>query len=247
MLSDLFIRLRSLFRHNAVEGELDEELRFHLEHQVEKYVQSGLTREEAVRRTRIEFGGLEQVKENCREARGVTFAETLAKDVRFGLRFLSRSPGFTSVVVLTLGLGIGATAAIFTVFDQVLLRVLPVEKPHELVRMEWHGNFSGAMSAFGGDIGNYYSYPTYKDLRDRNQVFSGVLAAVKTNVGVLWHNQAEDEDAEVVSGGSEIAGLFCARERAATASTTRARRRITRIGLPFVIDFLLDEWNRLCS
>ena len=71
MLSDLFFRLRSLFRHSAVEGELDEELRFHVEHQVEKYIRAGLTREEALRRTRIEFGGLDQVKEDCRDARGV--------------------------------------------------------------------------------------------------------------------------------------------------------------------------------
>ena len=70
MFSDLFIRLRSLLRHGAVEDELDAELRFHMEHQVEKYMQSGLTRAEARRRTRLEFGGLEQVKEDCREARG---------------------------------------------------------------------------------------------------------------------------------------------------------------------------------
>jgi putative ABC transport system permease protein len=77
--------------------------------------------------------------------------------------------------VLTLALGIGATTAIFTMFDQVLLRMLPVEKPKELVRLEWHGSFSGSMSSFGGDIGNYFSYPMYRDLRDRNQVFSGVI------------------------------------------------------------------------
>ncbi|MGC2298342.1 MAG: ABC transporter permease [Acidobacteriaceae bacterium] len=129
-------------------------------------------------------------------------------DVRYAWRQLRKSPGFAVTAVVTLALGIGATTAIFTMFDQVLLRVLPVEKPHELVRMEWRGSFSGSMSAFGGGIGNYYSYPMYKDLRDRNQVFSGVLAAMKTSVGVSWHNQAEDTHAEVVSGNYfQVLGL----------------------------------------
>jgi putative ABC transport system permease protein len=124
----------------------------------------------------------------------------LIQDIRYALRQLRKSPIFVLTVVLTLALGIGANAAIFTLFDQVLLRMLPVERPQELVRFEWSGNFSGSMSSFGGDGRNYFSYPMYKDLRDQNQVFSGVLAADKTTVGVSWRNQAEDEDAEVVSG-----------------------------------------------
>ena len=79
--------------------------------------------------------------------------------------------------MITLALGIGANAAVFTLFDQVLLRMLPVEKPKELVRFDWHGSFSGSSSSFGGDFENYFSYPMYKDLRDQNQVFSGMLAA----------------------------------------------------------------------
>jgi len=121
-------------------------------------------------------------------------------DLKYATRQLRRSPGFAVTAIVTLALGIGATTAIFTMFDQVLLRMLPVEKPQQLVRMVWHGSFSGSISAFGGDIGNYYSYPMYKDLRDKNQVFSGMIAAVKANVGVSWHDQAEDEDAEVVTG-----------------------------------------------
>src|SRR5579864_5965160 len=112
---------------------------------------------------------------------------SLIQDVRYGLRGLRKSPGFTLTVVLTLALGIGANAAIFTLFDQVLLRMLPVRNPKELVRLEWNGAFSGSMSAFGGDSKdhhNYYSYPMYKDLRDQNQVFQGVLAADKSTVGV---------------------------------------------------------------
>ncbi len=129
-------------------------------------------------------------------------------DIPYALRQLRKSPGFALTAVLTLALGIGANTAIFTMFDQVLLRLLPVDHPQQMVRMEWHGSFSGSMSDFGGDVGNYYSYPMYKDLRDRNQVFSGMLAAVRTQVGVSWNNQAEDEDAEVVSGNYfQVLGL----------------------------------------
>jgi putative ABC transport system permease protein len=126
--------------------------------------------------------------------------QSLLQNLRYALRQLRRSPGFTLTVVLTLALGIGANAAVFTLFDQALLRMLPVQQPRQLVRFEWTGDFSGSMSSFGGDVQNYFSYPMYKDLRDKNQVFSGILAADKTNVGVSWNNQAEDEDAELVSG-----------------------------------------------
>lgn len=125
---------------------------------------------------------------------------TLVQDIRFALRQLRRLPGFTITVVITLALGIGANAAVFTLFDQVLLRLLPVQQPRELVRFEWTGGFSGSMSSFGGDSNNYFSYPMYEDLRDHNQVFQGMLAADKASVGVSWHNQAENEDAEIVSG-----------------------------------------------
>jgi predicted permease len=121
-------------------------------------------------------------------------------DIRYALRQLRQSPAFTLTVIVTLALGIGANAAVFTLFDQVLLRVLPVERPKELVRFEWTGTFSGSASSFGGDTDNYFSYPMYKDLRDQNQAFQGMLAADRTGVGVSWHNQAENEDAEVVSG-----------------------------------------------
>lgn len=124
----------------------------------------------------------------------------LLKDIHFALRQLRKSPAFTLTVVLTLALGIGANTAVFTLFDQVLLRMLPVQHPRELVRFTWTGAFSGSASSFGGDSTNFFSYPMYKDLRDRNQVFSGVLAADRTSVGVSWRNQAEHKEAEMVSG-----------------------------------------------
>jgi predicted permease len=146
---------------------------------------------------------------------------SFANDLRYALRQLRKSPGFTVTVVLTLALGIGANAAIFTLFDQVLLRMLPVDKPKELVRLSWTGGFSGSMSSFGGDTPdgrNYFSYPMYKDLRDQNQVFQGVLLADRTGAGISWHNQAENKDTEVVSGNYfQLLGLKPAAGRLFTA------------------------------
>ncbi len=145
-------------------------------------------------------------------------------DVKYAWRQLRKSPGFAITAVVTLALGIGATTAIFTMFDQVLLRMLPVERPNELVRLVWHGSFSGSMSAFGGEIGNYYSYPMYKDLRDRNQVFSGMLAAMRTSAGVSWHNQAEDQLTEIVSGNYfQVLGLRPALGRLFSSSDETAK------------------------
>jgi predicted permease len=183
MLTDLLFRIRALFRRNTVERELDEELRFHLEHQHRQYAKRGLTGEEAQREARLQFGGLAQVKEECRQARGVSLIETSIQDVRHAFRTWGRSPSFATVAVLSLALGIGANTAIFSLMNAVLLRMLPVEKPEELER-----------------IGGHLSYPMFRDLRQRNQVFSGLLARQAAPVSLVSTGHTERGVAELVSG-----------------------------------------------
>ncbi len=166
MISDLLYRLRALFRRRSVESELDAELRAHFHRQVEKFVKSGLPLEEAKRRARLEFGGFDQVKEECRDARGVNLIETTIQDLRYGLRMLRKSPGFAAVAVVTLALGIGANTAIFSVVNAVLLRPLPYPNADRLVVVgeRWMGG--------GGDL----APPDYLDIAAENRAFEQMAA-----------------------------------------------------------------------
>jgi putative ABC transport system permease protein len=126
--------------------------------------------------------------------------ESLFQDLRYGLRTLRKTPGFTIVAIVTLALGIGANTAIFTLLDQVFLRRLPVRAPEQLVQLQFSGSDEGSRSSYGGERGDYFSYPMYRDLRDKNEVFAGVIATDSTQVGVQWHNQPNLANTELVSG-----------------------------------------------
>src|ERR1700733_4093989 len=173
MLRDIVLRLRSLFRRSAVEGELNQELRFHLEREAARNVALGMSEREAARQAKLDLGGFEQVKEETRDARGVRFFETAISDLRYAFRTLRNSPGFTAVAVISLGLGVGANTAIFQLVNAVRLRTLPVKNPQELVEV----HIAGMRGARGGvQRKDAVSYPIWEQIRKRQKGFSGVFA-----------------------------------------------------------------------
>ncbi len=174
MLNDLLLRLRSLFRRKNVEAELDDELRFHFEQQVAKFIQSGLPPQEAKRRARLDFGGVEQLKEEHREARGVTFIETLLLDIRYGLRMLRQNLGFTVAAVLAIALGVGINVGIFSVLNGAALRLLPIPRAEQLVSVSQIFHRRTIRNTHGET--SMFSYSEYLDYRDHNHVFSGLVA-----------------------------------------------------------------------
>ncbi len=184
-----------IFRRSEITSELDEELRAHVQNRADDLVRSGLPRAEAERRARIEFGGHEKFKEECREALGTRLLEVFLQDLRFSVRMLRKSPGFAAVAILTLALGIGANTAIFTLLDQILLRMLPVKDPPQLVLLEIVGHYYGNSS---GD--SVVSYPMYRDFQEHHEVFSGMFCHRFTTASLSFGGQAERVRVELVSG-----------------------------------------------
>jgi hypothetical protein len=174
--------LRSLFHRDRAEHELDSEVRYHLERQIEAKRAAGMSVEDARLATLREFGSVSLAKEESRDARGTLFLENTWKDFRYGLRTLRKNPGFTCVAVLTLALGIGANTAIFSVVNAVLLRPLPFPQSNRLV-MVWATNDSGSRE----DVA---SYPDFSDWKEQSRSFEGIAAFTNRTMTISDGNAA---------------------------------------------------------
>src|ERR1700676_2414419 len=198
-LKTLARRFASLLTKSRDERELDVEVRSHLELLEGENLRRGMSPEEARHAARREFGGVEQSKEAYREQRGLPFLDTLLQDVRYGLRVLVKSPGFTSVAVLTLALGIGANTAIFSVVRAVLLRALPLPQANRLV-MIWGTNTAN------GDTHDVISYPDFEDLRAQARSFDSVAAF--TNRAAILTADKQAERVPAVQASAEFFGTL---------------------------------------
>jgi hypothetical protein len=154
---------RALFRKSRAEEELDAELRDYLASAIDEKMRTGLSEQEAVRAARVEVGSVEAVKDRVRDVGWESTVESVWQDVRYGARLLRRSPGFATLVVLLLALGIGANTAVFSVINTLMLRDLPVKEPKRLVELLWQ---------YPGDPRmNFFGWKVYEHFRDHNHVF----------------------------------------------------------------------------
>ncbi len=186
-----------LIRRKQMEEQLDKELRFHIEEYMDDLIRQGCSPEEARREARLSVGGPEQVKEDCRDARGTRWLEELWQDLRYALRSLRQKPGFAAVALLTLALGSGATTVMFTVINGVLLKPFPYLEPDRLVHVEEQTDWS----THWGNRWNF-TYPNFVDCKRESHVLE--MAAWNDNGGTL----SEPGDAEYVNRSEITHDLF---------------------------------------
>lgn len=196
--------LRSVFRRREADADLDDEMRDHIQREIENNVQAGMSAEEANLAARRLIGSVSLYKEQCRDARGGRLIETFLRDLRYAMRMLRRTPLFTAVAIATLALGIGANTTVFTFIDNILLRSLPVHDPEQLVSLNWGSETN-------------MSYPNYLDFRDRNTVFSGLIACEMDVVNMsiqarenfrVWGYEASGNYFETLGIAPELGRFF---------------------------------------
>ena len=198
---------KAVTRHEQLNGEIEDELAFHLNSYADDLMRSGVPRDEALRRARAELGAIAAQKENCRAAWGTQIWDEVRADTRYGLRMLAKEPGFTAIAIASLALGIGANTTIFTITRQVLLDKLEVYQPEDLRLFAWTADQNRVPVRVWGHWNETnhtctsFSYPVYQQLRRQNSVFEDVFAfKVIPQLTVAVHDQPEPVTAELVSG-----------------------------------------------
>jgi predicted permease len=219
--------MRRLFARNRLEIDLERELRFHFELQVADKMRSGIPEREARRVARLEFGGLEQIKEDCRESRGTMWLESILQDVRYSYRQLLRSSGFTITCVLILAIGIGAVTAVFSLIDAALLRMLPVKAPEQLAQLTTISPDFPANDSF--------SYPAFQTLSEQKQVFAGLIAFRRQhNINVEIDGQSGLGEGQAVSGSYfSVLGVKAIRGRTLLGADESAANLVAVIGYDY--------------
>jgi putative ABC transport system permease protein len=186
--------LRALFGKRQAEAELDDELRDYLEVSATEKMKRGMTRDQALRASRIEMGGVEMVKDEVREVGWEHWLETIWQDVRYALRMMRRTPVVTAMALLSLALGIGSNTAIFSLLDVVMLRSLPVQHPEELVQLRIRTPQDPI------DTNPTFTNPIWEEVRDRADIFSGVFAWGENRFDLAQGGEAQPANAIFVSG-----------------------------------------------
>src|SRR6195256_6337838 len=189
-------KLLNWFRLRNLETGLERELKYHLDRRVSDLVRSGLPEPEARRQATLELGGVSQVQEEVRDVWLNRWLRDFGYDLRFSARSFRRSPSFTGTAVLSLALGIGATTAIYSLVDQVILHALPVRDPQRLVLIDWKGD--QVYAGFGSY--NLMSYPLCRDLQLQERFFEGVLCRAAITINLSTGGDHKPAAAEIVSG-----------------------------------------------
>ncbi|HJQ66788.1 MAG TPA: ADOP family duplicated permease [Gemmatimonadales bacterium] len=197
LLSDLRFRLRALFRRTAVEREMDEELRFHVEQEASKYVLAGDSPDEALRKARAAFGGVERIKDDTRDARGLALLDTITQDLRYAARGLRATPGFTFAVVATLALGIGANAAVFGVLDRLMFRPAAyLRDPGSVHRVYLATTFRGQPFTY-----HNFEFKRYLDLVGATHSFDQVAAFARFPAAIGTGPDVAEAEVGIASAG----------------------------------------------
>jgi putative ABC transport system permease protein len=205
MFSDLRFRLRALFNRAAMERELDDELRFHMERETEKYVRAGIPRAEAERRARIALGGVDRIKDDTRDTRGIAMIDTVRQDLRYAWRGLRSRPGLTTAIVLTLALGIGANAAMFGIVDRLLFR-----PPAYLVAPDRvHRIYLGSTNDGRLTVERTTEYTRYQDLTRWTSSFERTAAVAYRELAIGAGEEAHEMTVAAMS--ATFFGFFNAR------------------------------------